>query len=98
MEQDLEESCGCFSGDNTLEAALGRALRRSRADFVLLSLGRAKADRVSRSRARERWDEKEKSVHTDILLIHTDMQNSCIYLSIYLFCPVLLAGSVAWGT
>lgn len=85
MEQDLEESCCCFSGDNPLEAALRRALRRSRADFVLLSLGRAKADRVGHSRARERWDEKEKSVHTDILLIHTDMQNSCIYLSIYLF-------------
>lgn len=54
MKQDLEESCGCFSGDNPLQAALGRALRRSRADFVLLSLGRAKADRVGPSRAREK--------------------------------------------
>lgn len=54
MKQDLEESCGCSSGDNPLQAALGRAFRRSRADFVVLFLERAKADRVGHSRAREK--------------------------------------------
>lgn len=33
-------------------------------------------------------------MHTNILLIHTDMQNSSIYLSTYLFHPVLLARTV----
>lgn len=52
MKQNLEESCVCFSDDNPVQAALGRALRY-RADFVLLSLGRAEADRMGHSRALE---------------------------------------------
>lgn len=85
VKQNLEESLCCFSGDNPLQAVLGRALASLRTGCVLLSSGNAKAVIVDSLGLGRSWDEKERNDYTETFSSFTQTCKMllCIYLVIY---------------